>query len=449
MTHSRIVKTIIWLLPVVICWTGLSVLAHQSTQEAITWTDRLFGWFVLGTFFLVWGWLVSISTTPRMTLIRGLAITLTLAAILACLELPAALKLVHWRLLFEKVSGEENRYAYSYKHDPELGFRRRPNDTWTGRPPSDIEGGANMPPSLQQPITFTYDQWGYRNLSDHEQVDVIMIGDSYIEGWYVSDDETAAHILQASMQRPVANLGVAGYGTLQTAIVLRKEAPRLKPRVAVWSFFEGNDLYDDETFESAMLAPPVDDPEADTHPEGFIRGKGWKNRSFTRHALRRLRRWAEPIIPNRTPYVGYLKQPGYERQAVYFADYAGVPWSDWIDGRWQQARATFEEAAAYADEQNIKLIFMYVPIKYRVYHPFIEIDPDSPINDWGLWQLLPRLFSEFCRNTNVACIDLTEMFQTAVRDGEMPYALTDSHWGIAGHRLVAERLETELIQLGW
>ena len=384
-----------------------------------------------------------------MTLIRGLAITLTLAAILACLELPAALKLVHWRLLFEKVSGEENRYAYSYKHDPELGFRRRPNDTWTGRPPSDIEGGANMPPSLQQPITFTYDQWGYRNLSDHEQVDVIMIGDSYIEGWYVSDDETAAHILQASMQRPVANLGVAGYGTLQTAIVLRKEAPRLKPRVAVWSFFEGNDLYDDETFESAMLAPPVDDPEADTHPEGFIRGRGWKNRSFTRHALRRLRRWAEPIIPNRTPYVGYLKQPGYERQAVYFADYAGVPWSDWIDGRWQQARATFEEAAAYADEQNIKLIFMYVPIKYRVYHPFIEIDPDSPINDWGLWQLLPRLFSEFCRNTNVACIDLTEMFQTAVRDGEMPYALADSHWGIAGHRLVAERLETELIQLGW
>jgi hypothetical protein len=306
-----------------------------------------------------------------------------------------------------------------------------------------------MPPSLQQPITFTYDQWGYRNLSDHEQVDVIMIGDSYIEGWYVSDDETAAHILQASMQRPVANLGVAGYGTLQTAIVLRKEAPRLKPRVAVWSFFEGNDLYDDETFESAMLAPPVDDPEADTHPEGFIRGKGWKNRSFTRHALRRLRRWAEPIIPNRTPYVGYLKQPGYERQAVYFADYAGVPWSDWIDGRWQQARATFEEAAAYADEQNIKLIFMYVPIKYRVYHPFIEIDPDSPINDWGLWQLLPRLFLEFCRNTNVACIDLTEMFQTAVRDGEMPYALTDTHWGIAGHRLVAERLETELQQRGW
>lgn len=191
-----------WLLPVVIGWVGLSMLAHLSTQEAITWTDRLFGWWILATYLAVWGWLVSICATPRLTLIRGLAITFTFAAVLACLEIPAMLKLIHWRLLFERMSGEENHYAWSYQHDLELGFKRRPDVNWTGRPPSDIEFGANMPPSIQQPITFTYDQWGYRNLSDHEQVDVIMIGDSYIEGWYVSDDQTATHILQTSMQRP-------------------------------------------------------------------------------------------------------------------------------------------------------------------------------------------------------------------------------------------------------
>lgn len=424
------------------------MLAHQSTQEAITWTDRLFGWWLLATYLAVWGLLASIGATPRMALIRGLAITLTLAALLACLEAPAMLKLVHWRLLFDRVSGEENRYAYSYRHDPELGFRRRPGDTWSGRPPSDIEGGANMPPSKQQPITFTYDQWGYRNLTDQKQVDVIMIGDSYIEGWYVSDDETAAHILQINMQRPVANLGVAGYGSQQASIVLHREAARLKPQVVVWSLFEGNDLYDDNDFENAMLAGPQDDPQSEAHPEGFARGQGWKERSFTRQALRRLRRWLEPIIPNRAPYFGYLTQAGHESQIVYFADYAGVAWSDWIDGRWQQARATFAKAVTYADEQNIKLIFIYVPIKYRVYQPFIEIDADSPLNDWELWQL-PRLFAEFCASANVACIDLTEMFQTAVRDGEMPYALTDTHWGVTGHRLVAERLEAEIHQRGW
>jgi hypothetical protein len=275
-----------------------------------------------------------------------------------------------------------------------------------------------------------------------------MIGDSYIEGWYVSDDETAAHILQTNTQRPVANLGVAGYGTLQELIVLRRETPRLKPRVAIWAFFEGNDLYNDEDFETTLLPTTEGDPGSDAHPEGFARGQGWKHRSFTRNALRRLRRWAEPLIPNMTPYFGYLTIPGYDRLPIFFADYAGVAWSDWIDGRWQRARATFEEAAAYADDQDVKLIFMYIPIKYRVYHPFVEFDPDSPVNDWELWEL-PRLFSEFCSNANLACIDLTGMFQTAVHDGEMPYAPTDTHWGTAGHRLVAERLELELRKRGW
>lgn len=197
-----------------------------------------------------------------------------------------------------------------------------------------------------------------------------------------------------------------------------------------------------------MLASQEDVQGANAHPEGFARGQGWKHRSFTRNTLRRFRRWAEPLIPNKAPYFGYLTQPGRDRRTIYFADYAGVPWSDWIDGRWQQARATLEEAAAYANDRDIKMIFMYVPIKYRVYHPFIEIESDSPINNWELWEL-PQLFSEFCSTANVACINLTAMLQEAVDEGKMPYAPSDTHWSAEGHRLVAERLELEIQQRGW
>jgi lysophospholipase L1-like esterase len=448
MRSKHTFTTIAWLLPPALGWLVLALLARQSTTEAIAWTDALFGWLLFASYVSVCGWLVSISPTPRMTLIRSLATTLTIAALLACLELPAALKLVHWRLLFEQLSGEENRYAWSYQHDRELGFRRRPGDTWSGYPPSDIESGANMPPTIQRRITFTYDSRGYRNLTEQRQADIVMVGDSYIEGWYVSDNETAASLLQQSLQRPVANLGVAGYGSLQGAIVVQRESPPLKPRVVVWSFFEGNDLYDDEEFENARLAPAVDNAGQNGHAEGFARGQGWKQRSFTGNALRRIRRWAEPLFPNRAPWFGQLSRPGLERQTVYFADYAAVPWSDWIEGRWQRTKAAFEEAAAYAQAHDTKLIIMYVPVKYRVYHPFVEFAPDSPANDWTLWPL-PGLFEEFCSDTGLDCIDLTEMFQAAVRRGEMPYAASDTHWGATGHRLVAERLERELLQRGW
>lgn len=446
MTH--IFKILTWLMPVVIAWGGLSYLGHQTSHDAITWTGKLFGPLLLVTYIALWGAVASASVKPRLMVIRGIATTITLMIMLAFLEAPAVFKIVNWQLLFDKASGEENRYTWSYLHDSELGFRRRPGDTWSGRPPSDIEGGSNMPVSIKQPITFTYDKWGYRNLSDQNQVDVIMIGDSYIEGWYVSDDETAAFKLQENTQYQVANLGVAGYGSKQELIVLHKEVPRLKPRVVIWSFFEGNDLYDDEGFENTMLSTPQDDSEFINHPEGIKRDYGWESRSFTLHGLKRLRRWLDPIIPNRTLYFAHMKSSEWQNESVYFADYAGVPWSDWIDNRWQNTKETLKKAVAYTEEQNIKLIIMYVPIKYRVYQSYINVDADSPINNWDVWQL-PAQFSEFCDKVGADCIDLTEMFKASVRDGKMPYAINDTHWGVEGHRIVAEQLELELRQRGW
>ena len=52
--------------------------------------------------------------------------------------------------------------------------------------------------------------------------------------------------LQELTGRPVANLGVAGYGTLQELKVLEKYALPLEPRLVAWFFFEGNDLDDDQ-----------------------------------------------------------------------------------------------------------------------------------------------------------------------------------------------------------
>ena len=49
----------------------------------------------------------------------------------------------------------------------------------------------------------------------------MLLGDSFVEGWYVSDDQTVAAQLAARLGRPVANLGVAGYGALQALRVLR------------------------------------------------------------------------------------------------------------------------------------------------------------------------------------------------------------------------------------
>ena len=206
------------------------------------------------TYVFLWGWAIGISQQPRRTLLGGFTCTLTLLMILICVELPALLGIVHWDLVIQRLTGDLQNLTWAYRHDRELEFRRRPNDHWIGRPSLDIEYLWMMPRSILHPISFTYDRRGYRNRTTMEQADVTLIGDSYVEGWNVSDDETTASRFQARLDRPVVNLGVAGYGPQQEFLVLKGDGIRLQPKVVVWFFFKGNDLYDDHRFENFLLA---------------------------------------------------------------------------------------------------------------------------------------------------------------------------------------------------
>jgi hypothetical protein len=427
----------------------MAVCAHQTAVWAILWTRRAFGWTLLLTYVLLWGWAIHLSPRPRLSFFRGITCTVALAGILLCMELPALLKLTHWELVLQSLTGDAQNLTWAYKRDRELGFRRQPYGHWSGRPTSDIEYRWLMPPSLRKGtlLTFTYDQWGYRNTKSLVQADVALIGDSYVEGWYVSDAQTTAHRLEAHLGRSVVNLGVSGYGTLQEFLVLKKDAVRFNPKVVIWFFFEGNDLYDDHNFENYLLAPFSAEQTTAT-PERLAQDQSWTKRSFTRAALRQLRRWSTPILPSKNPHVGYLAGRGSGEHPVYFASYAAIPWDAWVASRWEKARETLAQGAAFAQARGIQVLFVFVPIKFRVYRPFVTFAPDSPCHTWDVWPIDAR-FDEFCQTTGVPCLNLTELFQTSICNGGMPYSAVDTHWSPEGHDLVARHLATELHQRGW
>jgi hypothetical protein len=305
-----------------------------------------------------------------------------------------------------------------------------------------------MPRSRLEPLVFTYDKWGYRNTVDLNQADVALIGDSYVEGWYVSDTETTAQHLQTHLRRPVINLGVAGYGTMQELLVLKNDAIRFNPTVVIFFFFEGNDLYDDNRFENSILAEASNLMEIKARHQGFAWTQGWLQSSFTYNFLRRLRGLSNPVLPNKYPYFGQLTMPGQDEQTVYFADYASKPWSDFEVERWKKTRDTLAQVAEYSKAQGIHVLFTFIPIKFRVYQSFVKFDPDSPCRAWSMWPIA-EMFLEFCQSAGVPCLNLTELFQEAVRVGGMPYSAVDSHWSPQGHALVADFLASELAKRGW
>jgi hypothetical protein len=437
MTSARFAKPVVWLAAAALLWALLAFVARIATVQAATATDVLFLLTLPLTWVALVGAAVHASARPRQALLRGTALTIGLLMALSLLELAAAARLAHWELFFHWVRNEEQHYVA----DPELGFRHSPSVRQSGRLRSDIERAWGLPASKPDRITTTYDRSGYRNATELDRADIVLIGDSYVEGGFVSDHQVVSSLLQAGLGRPVANLGVAGYGTAQELVVLNRDAMPLRPRVVIWFFFEGNDLYNDELFESVMRASRElgATPWTDRH--------GWWRRSFVRNAHAQLRLMLYLLVPRYCPHFGTVGAGPHRGQKVLFAPEAAVPWTKFERDRWDRAQHTLREAARATRERGVNLLLVYVPIKFRVYRDFIEL-PAGELRDWTLWPL-PDLFAQFCRTEGLACLDLTGPFRDSVRTGGMPHAPTDSHWSAEGHRLVARTLEELLASLGW
>jgi len=439
----------VWLGPLVAGWGSLMVLTRGDRPIEITPVG--FGGLILASGLLVAGWSIAISPSRRRTVHRWLLAAITGVALIAVLETPAAFNLLNWRQILLTRFGRQavNRhYAADFVLDRKLEFRRPSHARWSGPAASDLEEKWRLPASLRSPLTFTYDRWGFRNPTDLERVDVALIGDSFVDGWYVSDEETVSRRLETRLERPVASLGVAGYGTLQELRVLEEQAPRLKPAVVVWFFFEGNDLYNDARFENTMRAVQSGPPETYVDGRPVTHDVLWRQRSFVLGSLELIRRWSHPVLPAHLPHRGRVVAADRSEREVYFADYAAVPWSDWIAGRWDRARAALAQAAALCRRQGVHLLLCYVPIKFRVYRPFVRFALASPCREWDVWPL-PGMVEAFCRSENLPFLDLTTPLQEAIRAGGMPYASVDSHWSPEGHALVADLLAAELRRRGW
>jgi hypothetical protein len=404
---------------------------------ATTVVDTLFVLALPATYLALLGAWVHGSRRPRLAALRAGAVTLSIVLALAALELAAAARLVHWEVVFAVVAGEPQDYV----PDGDLGFRHTPNARWVGRPRSDIETAWGLPASRSDRITITYDARGYRNPTPLVRADIVLIGDSYVEGKYVSDDETVAAVLQERLGRPVANLGVAGYGTTQELRVLATDALRLEPKVVLWFFFEGNDLYNDDLFDITMQA------WRDGRAPTLTGAHGWWRRSLVRNLHDRLRVALGRLVPRHYPYVGTVTAGPRRGQTVLFWPET-APWTEFERRRWERARRTLDEGARLTRDRGVRLLLVYVPTKFRVYRDHVAVPPQSAMSDWNLWPL-PGMFADFCRARGVACLDLTPVLRESVRRGGMPHAVADSHWSPEGHRLVAEALLDRLRMLGW
>jgi hypothetical protein len=296
----------------------------------------------------------------------------------------------------------------------------------------------NLPVHSPYRQTFTTDSQGFRNATDLKRADVAFVGDSYVEGAYVSDEETAAVRLHDLTGLTVANLGVSGYGSLQELKVLERYAVPLAPRMVAWFFFEGNDLDDDESFEDAMAYEHgVPAPSA---PPPSTRWREFRERSFAVNAFMQLRATADRLVPNSIDSFGWFRDAAGNDHRLYFFDfYATRTFGAYEQERFEVTKSAFRRGAEICREHGIQLVVFYVPIKFRVYGNLCTFPPGSPCVRWHPWNLEER-FAAFAKDAGIEFVPLTEPMKQAAAAGAVVYAPEDSHWSAAGHAFVAKQV---------
>ena len=88
-------------------------------------------------------------------------------------------------------------------------------------------------------VTYQSDRFGFRNKDTiwEESPEIIMIGDSFVHGACVSDEETLPQKLSNEIKADVVNLGINGNGPSHYLTYAHLFIPRLKPQMVYLNFY--------------------------------------------------------------------------------------------------------------------------------------------------------------------------------------------------------------------
>ena len=94
--------------------------------------------------------------------------------------------------------------------------------------------------------TYLSDEYGFNNpkgLYNENNVDIVLLGDSFVEGYCVKNTQNiSAHLRKRGFN--VLNLGKGGNGPFCQYISLVEYAKPVSPNIVFWFYFEENDLKD-------------------------------------------------------------------------------------------------------------------------------------------------------------------------------------------------------------
>ena len=413
---------------------GLWLLGLAGLWVLVEPTPRAVAAALLASYFLGWGVALVLARPPRVGMIaRFVLVSVALGGSLTSLELAGAVGLVDFHKLLS-AEGPSPRENPDNLAEPDLIHRHRPYLKRSGTTRGDLASAFHLVDSTLHRFDVAYDRNGFRNPRNLTSAEVVVLGDSFVEGGLVAADDVFTTVLARRLGRDVANLGQSGYGPQQELAVLKRFGTPLKPRLCIWTFYEGNDLDDVARYEAETRSG-----DARTRPAGKSRLERSLTWNVSRTLACELGRAVDPHAADRAPW-GTFRDTQGQTIRLYFNTPGGSVTAT-QENAFKNVVATLNEARNLCIANQVPLLVIFAPAKFRIYQKSCTFSCENPCAQWRCDNLPERLTTEVSRmGPGIDFLDLTPTLKEEAGSGRLVYFSDDTHWSALGHEAVARAL---------
>jgi hypothetical protein len=325
-------------------------------------------------------------------------------------------------------------------------------------------------------FTLTTDKRGFRNTSDLEKYDIVVIGDSFAEGSRVTDEDAWPALLARNTNLKTYNLGMSSGHPGTYFQTLEKFAPELSPKIVVCLLYEGNDFRDGNYRPKDTVPDKIEDyfknsPVRNALKSLLIRCFGSTADTET-NAADPSRTAPDQPAPGETGPLSWLPVavPAGPDGKYYAFKIKSLLEHFVAKDAFLKSKGTQKTFAALRDikklcrEKGIRLIIAYAPDKPHLLLPLIAetVSPEQLHAFMALGQknlppaeklveaLLARqniqesAVREFCRTESIEFLSLTSPLRQATAEGNQTYFTYDQHWTPIGHKIAAQAISKQI-----
>lgn len=315
----------------------------------------------------------------------------------------------------------------------------------------------------------TNEQSGRQSLYPTAKYPILLLGDSFAEGWGVAEDQIFTSIANKNLpkDRQILNMGVHGSCPALFQIHTKEMVAKFQPK-EVWIQIFDNDLDDNDKLEVFMenydgnLSPKKPMLAKFIGVWGYNFVKESTIFRLAKRAYKKAKSIPDPILYYKSGREPELKILTHEESLKKFGrlsplgdqignkyngqfEFYALPDKEVWKGRLAKQELYLQKIYEYLKEKDIKLNLIYIPAKEFFAEKGITGNLSTKnLNLFHAENPHYRLLKSFCETRNVNCLFASEIFwNQKPEDLYFPY---DAHWNAKGHEIFGNYFSNYLLK---